>query len=288
MVNRPSTDMVNRPLTPILHSVTRKLPLKNTLLTHLAYVWGGQRREMKMAGRRKAFRIEALMGTASVPAYDYAPTGGAPDRSEDILREISELKLLMNPQRDLGQEIIEEYRKQFVEAYKLKEEMDKIQEAILSTKREIASLHVSGFKGDDRSRVTDELDAVVGGTEQATERILASVEAIDDKAGNLAARLKGDNNVIAVEIQERVVEIFEACNFQDLTGQRIRKVVNVLKFIEDRVMRMMEIWGGMEAFNTIETDESLRRAGDEALLNGPALPTAEDIASQDDIDALFA
>lgn len=241
-----------------------------------------------MAGRRKAFRIEALMGTGSVPAYDYAPTAGAPDRSEDILREISELKRLMNPQRDIGQEIIEEYRKQFVEAYKLKEEMDKIQEAILSTKREIASLHVSGFKGDDRSRVTDELDAVVGGTEQATERILASVEAIDDKAGNLAARLKGDNNVIATEIQERVVEIFEACNFQDLTGQRIRKVVNVLKFIEDRVMRMMEIWGGMEAFNTIETDDSLRRAGDEALLNGPALPTAEDIASQDDIDALFA
>ncbi len=201
------------------------------------------------------------------------------------MREFSELKRLMNPQRDLGQEIIEEYRKQFVEAYKLKEEMDKIQEAIHSTKREIASLHVSGFKGDDRSRVTDELDAVVGGTEQATERILASVEAIDDKAGNLAARLKGDNNnVIATEIQERVVEIFEACNFQDLTGQRIRKVVNVLKFIEDRVMRMMEIWGGMEAFTTIETDDSLRRAGDEALLNGPALPTAEDIASQDDIE----
>ncbi len=241
-----------------------------------------------MAGRRKAFRIETLMGAGIAQPHDLAPSAAGPDRSDDILREIGEIKKLMGPHRDISQEIIEEYRRQFIEAYKLKEEMDKIQEAILSTKREIASLHVSGFKGEDMTRVTDELDAVVGGTEQATERILATAEIIDEKAGNLAARLKGDNNGLATEIQERVVEIFEACNFQDLTGQRIRKVVNVLKFIEDRVDRMMEIWGGMDAFNTIEADESLRRAGDAALLNGPALPDADDIASQDDIDALFA
>ena len=92
---------------------------------------------------------------------------------------------------------------------------------------------------------------------------------------------------MAADIQERVLQIYEACNFQDLTGQRITKVVNVLRFIEDRVNRMMEIWGGMEAFASIESDESLRRVGDAALLNGPALPNA-DQATQDDIDALFA
>jgi len=238
-----------------------------------------------MSVRRKAFRVETMMG-AGLGAADFA--GAVGDRSDDILREIGELKRLMHPQKDISKEIVEEYRKQFVEAYKLKEELDKIQEAILSTKREIASLHVSGFKGEEMSRVTDELDAVVGGTEQATEQILASVEMIDDKANSLAAHLKGDTHGMAVEIQERVVEIYEACNFQDLTGQRIRKVVNVLKFIEDRVMRMMEIWGGLDAFQTIEADESLRRAGDAALLNGPALPDADGIASQDDIDALFA
>lgn len=240
-----------------------------------------------MTARRKAFRIEQLLGTMA-GAEGTAASASGPDRSADILREIAELKRLIHPQKDISQEIINEYRKQFTEAYKLKEELDKIQEAILSTKREIASLHVSGFKGEEMTRVTDELDAVVGGTEHATEKILASVEHIDEKAGSLAARLKGDNASLAHEIQERVVDIFEACNFQDLTGQRIRKVVNVLKFIEDRVMRMMEIWGGLDAFQTIEADESLRRAGDAALLNGPALPDAADIASQDDIDALFA
>ena len=234
---------------------------------------------------RKAFRVEALLGTNTGPVFDYAPSA---DRSDDILREIAELKRLITPQKEISKEIIEEYRKQFLEANKLKVELEGIQEAIMRTKREIASLHVSGFKGEEMSRVTDELDAVVGGTESATDRILAAAEAIDEAAGNLAARLKGKDEDLTTEMQEQVLQIFEACNFQDLTGQRIRKVVNVLMFIEDRVMRMMEIWGGMEIFANIEADDSLRRVGDDALLNGPALPEAEGIASQDDIDALFA
>jgi chemotaxis protein CheZ len=241
-----------------------------------------------MAVRRKAFRIETLMGAAAVAGAEHAVPGPAHDRSDDILREIAELRKLITPQKEISQEIVEEYRRQFTEAYKLKVELDGIQEAIMRTKREIATLHVSGFKGEDMTRVTDELDAVVGGTENATDQILAAAEAIDDKAANLIARLKGDNAALAADIQDKVVQIFEACNFQDLTGQRITKVVNVLKFIEDRVIRMMEIWGGLETFQSIEADESLRRVGDAALLNGPALPEADGVASQDDIDALFA
>lgn len=240
-----------------------------------------------MAARRKAFRIETLMGTAASAGTEHVHVPGR-DRSDDILREISELKKLISPQKEISQEIVEDYRRQFTEAYKLKVELEGIQEAIMRTTREIATLHVSGFKGEEMSRVTDELDAVVGGTENATDQILAAAEAIDDKAANLIARLKGDNAALAGDIQDKVVQIFEACNFQDLTGQRITKVVNVLKFIEDRVMRMMEIWGGLETFQTIEADESLRRVGDAALLNGPALPEADGVASQDDIDALFA
>ncbi|WP_246329346.1 protein phosphatase CheZ [Chthonobacter rhizosphaerae] len=215
--------------------------------------------------------------------------GGAVDgKADEILREIAELRRLVQPQKEVSREIIEDFRQQTVEAMKMKAELDEIQEAISRTKREIASLHVSGFKGQEMSRVTDELDAVVGGTESATEAILSAAESIDDAANTLSARLKGQDQQLAADIQEKVLTVFEACNFQDLTGQRITKVVNVLRFIEDRVNRMMEIWGGMETFDTIEADESLRRVGDAALLNGPALPEAAGVASQDDIDALFA
>ncbi len=209
-------------------------------------------------------------------------------KADEILREIAELRRLVQPQKEVSREIIEDFRQQTVEAMKMKAELDEIQEAISRTKREIASLHVSGFKGQEMSRVTDELDAVVGGTESATEAILSAAESIDDAANTLSARLKGQDQQLAADIQEKVLTVFEACNFQDLTGQRITKVVNVLRFIEDRVNRMMEIWGGMETFDTIEADESLRRVGDAALLNGPALPEAAGVASQDDIDALFA
>lgn len=234
--------------------------------------------------RKRAFRIETLM---SADAASGDPSAGCSVRADDILREIGELKKLIKPHQEISKDIITDYQKQFTEAYRLKTELDSIQEAILRTKQEIASLHVSGFKGEDMSRVTDELDAVVGGTEQATEQILSAVESIDENANNLHAHLRGNNQNMAVDIQEKVLQIYEACNFQDLTGQRITKVVNVLRFIEDRVNRMMEIWGGMEAFASIEADESLRKVGDAALVNGPALPSA-DQATQDDIDALFA
>ena len=136
-------------------------------------------------------------------------------------------------------------------------------------------------------RVTDELDAIVTGTERATETVLSSAEIIEERAADLAAKLSGDDQGMAADMQEQVMRIYEACNFQDLTGQRISKVVNALKFIEERVIRMMEIWGGIEGLADVEADKLPEREGDAALLNGPALETDLNVASQDDIDALF-
>ena len=116
---------------------------------------------------------------------------------------------------------------------------------------------------------------------------MAASEAIDERASSLSDRLTGSNHGLAVDIQEQVVQIFEACNFQDLTGQRITKIVNTLRFVEERIIRMMDIWGGIESFRDIEV-ELEHRLGDQGLLNGPALDADEGIASQDDIDALFA
>jgi chemotaxis protein CheZ len=187
------------------------------------------------------------------------------------------------------QQMIDAYKAQITEAAKLTGELDLIQAAINKTKQEIATLHVTGFEGPEMVRVTNELDAIVGGTEQATETILSSAEEIDQMASTLSARLKNDQNQALVQdMQERVIKIFEACNFQDLTGQRITKVVSTLKFIETHIVRMMEIWGGLDAFKDIEAEAIAARAGDVRLLNGPKIDGAVGHASQDDIDALFA
>ena len=74
----------------------------------------------------------------------------------------------------------------------------------------------------DGARASRELAAIVGSTEQATQSILQAAEEIDQAANTLSASVKGSHEQgLAHDIQDRVVQIFEACNFQDLTGQRV-------------------------------------------------------------------
>jgi chemotaxis protein CheZ len=205
------------------------------------------------------------------------------------MSELRSLRSLVKPAEQVTQQMIDAYKAQITEAAKLKGELDLIHDAINKTKQEIATVHVTGFEGPEMARVTNELDAIVGGTESATETILSGAEDIDQMATTLLARLKDEqNHALASDIQDRVIKIFEACNFQDLTGQRITKVVATLKFIETHIVRMMEIWGGLEAFKDIEAERIAEREGDAKLLNGPKIEGEVGHASQDDIDSLFA
>lgn len=240
-----------------------------------------------MALATKPFRIEQILGDALPPVAANGPAALSSDQHQEIMSELAALRRMIEPAQELNTTLVENYKTEFAEALKLKKEMDEIYEAIAETKREIATLHVNGLHSAEMNRVTDELDAIVQGTEQATEQILAAAEVIDDNAAKLTKVLTGEEDQWTHDIQESVVSVFEACNFQDLTGQRITKVVNVLRFIEERIVNMMDIWGGIEHFMEIDVENPLEKSGDEALLNGPALGDEDGVASQDDIDALF-
>ena len=238
-----------------------------------------------MQGRRKFFRIEAMNGSA--PATRAAGELSCVHHDE-IIAELKALRSLVEPQENVTRQMIEAYKSQIAEAHKLKAELDLISEAISKTKTEIATLHVNGFEGPEMARVTHELDAIVGGTEHATQQILTVAELIDQAANTLSAAVRNEQDrTLAADIQEHVIRIFEACNFQDVTGQRICKVVATLKFIETHVMRMIEIWGGLEAFREV-TPHALAAPDRRALLNGPRLPSEVGHVDQDEIDALFA
>jgi len=125
------------------------------------------------------------------------------------------------------------------------------------------------------SRIDSELLAVVSGTEQATQKILSAAEEIDSAANNLSAALSGRTEQgLAQDIQDLVIEIFEACNFQDLISQRVAKVLTAMKFVEDNIARVLE---------EIKTASVAATA-----LHGPRLDGDGGHASQDDIDAMFA
>ena len=239
-----------------------------------------------MRDRRKLFRIEQMSGTVAAPPL----AGGETDeelRHREIMTELRALHALLAPHAAVQQNS-ESYRAQLAEMKKLKDELDLIYDAINRTKQEIATLHVTGFKGQEMARVSRELGAVVGGTEKATQQILEAAEYIVETANKLSAAVKsGQEAGIAQDIQDRVMQIFEACNFQDLTGQRITKVMATLKFIEEHVIRMMEIWGGIDAFKDFHEVAHATHDKEIRLVNGPRLDDDPGHASQDDIDALF-
>jgi chemotaxis protein CheZ len=255
-----------------------------------------------MAIQRKRFRIEAMQGV-EIPVFDHDESD-VPPHHHQIMNELRAIRAQMalhhrgpvaendeSPSaQDLtaAQQLLGSYRAQIEQCEKLKVELDLIHDAINRTKQEIAVLHGKSFSGDEMAKVTGELGAVVGGTEEATQQILEAAEAIDQAASALGKAMSPDQQAqLSEEIQDRVVGIFEACNFQDLTGQRISKVMTTMKFIEHHINVMMEIWGGVDAIKLHAPAIIDTRVGDAKLLNGPKGMDDEGHASQDDIDAMF-
>jgi chemotaxis protein CheZ len=253
-----------------------------------------------MPVHRKRFRIEeAFLG--EIPMQS-AGDGELDPMHHEIMNELRAIRAQMAypaggmvataasepSEKAEAHGLLETYRAQIEQCEKLKVELDLIQDAINRTKREIAVLHGKSFNGGEMSKVTGELGAVVGGTEEATQQILEAAEAIDQAAAAMTKVNSPDQQKrLSEEIQERVVSIFEACNFQDLTGQRISKVMTTMKFIENHITVMMDIWGGVDAIRAHAPPIVDDRQGDARLLNGPKTEGDTGHASQNDIDALF-
>jgi chemotaxis protein CheZ len=181
------------------------------------------------------------------------------------------------------------------EESRLKRELVRLFGHLNQLRRELASLE-SGYP-QSFSAMADALDAIVENTETASNAILESMEAIDGMVGEL--RATGDAAVLPIcdRITDRVNQVFEACSFQDLTGQRITRLVNGLKFVEERVNAMVRVWGREELSKVMEElkQESLAHVDpDKALIHGPQRPAVaisqgevDKLFSQDDIDKLF-
>jgi chemotaxis protein CheZ len=243
--------------------------------------------------QHKIFKIERQLAGESGNGENGANGQISTSQYDELMQAIGDIRDRLNGENApsapaASEEIMDKFRADMAEASRIRAELDVVHQAINRTKQEIAALSLPGNENNDIGRMTHELGAIIEGTEQATETILSSVEQIDENAGDLLASCRGRNQKdMAADIQEQVVKIYEACNFQDLTGQRISKVIRAFGFIEQRVDQMMEIWGGIESFKEFEPASRQDEREDAHLLNGPALDKDTDTVSQDDIDALF-
>jgi chemotaxis protein CheZ len=157
-------------------------------------------------------------------------------------------------------------------------EISRLQNVIEDMRQELNLYHPDGIQSHIPS-ATDELDAIVSTTEEATNAIMEACENIQlhihDQPADQSAPIEGE-----------IIRIIEACTFQDLTGQRITKIIRSLKEI-DRCAReltqvLQERFADMEPRNI----ESAPVSDDQALMNGPQL--AGNAISQEEIDRLLS
>lgn len=134
--------------------------------------------------------------------------------------------------------------------------------AIARTERDIRALR----KHDGNTHhisASDELDAVVSTTEQATSTILSAAERVQEQAWTM--RERGGDEAECDQLDHCATEIYTACGFQDLTAQRIRKVIGTVRFLDTRIKAMLtaagleaEIESGLE--QETSTEQGLRAA----------------------------
>ena len=159
-------------------------------------------------------------------------------------------------------------------------EVEELGQTIAAARAEIAALQVDDITASHIPSATDELDAIVAHTATATNILLEVCETLDKVAGGL----DGEG---AQALQDATTRIYEACSFQDITGQRITKVVATLKTIDAKVAHIVAAFG-VSVGDGVERPlaEPVPVHATDSLAHGPQLPSSA--MDQTDIDKLLA
>ncbi len=211
------------------------------------------------------------------------------DQNQDVdLRELeAELNKLEggalsgNDVHRVIERVIEALRRAHFSNTQVFEQLTTLSATIAATREEIAGVRADAISGQHIPVATDQLDEVVVATEEATNKIM-------DCCDSLSALANEAPPETGAKIMDLVTRIYEACNFQDLTGQRITKVVRTLKHIETQISALIHAFRHMGfKFASGEERIEISKATDteKHLLNGPQDKDAA--IAQDDIDKLF-
>lgn len=217
---------------------------------------------------RKIFRIEQTVAMRFEPQTENPPA--ALHRAE-LMQQMSALRALLAAAPPRQSAAADGSSGDEIE--RLTSALNLLHAVISGTQHEHAGRNGSGLHAAQMTRIAHELKAVSKGSEEATQKILAAAEDIDQAANSLSAALKDEiHRGLAQDIRDRVIQIFEACNFQDLTSQRVAKVTATLNFIEKEIARALT---------------EIARAHAAPGLHGPRLEGDRGHVSQSDIDIMF-
>ena len=156
-------------------------------------------------------------------------------------------------------------------------------------RQDVAAIRPTDIQASKIPAVTDDLDAIVASTEEATGIILDAAEQLE----KVSSKLEGDSQTL---VNDAVTRIYEACNFQDLTGQRITRVVKAVKDIEAKVDALItalhdqlglasDDLAALAAIKETAKAKAPAKKDDADLLNGPQ--NGSGAKSQEEIDRMF-
>ncbi|WP_210162910.1 protein phosphatase CheZ [Pleomorphomonas oryzae] len=157
-------------------------------------------------------------------------------------------------------------------------ELGEMAREIANMKEELALLRLSDMRDEHIPTAGRELDAIVEATEEATNTIMSAAEEI---MGADAADIEAYQGLVS----EKVIDIFQACSFQDITGQRISKVVSTLNALDKRITTLVEKLKILRISDVAGEETAAEKRARELMLNGPQF-SGEGV-SQDDVDAFF-
>ena len=186
-----------------------------------------------------------------------SPNMQLPDAHGYLNRVIGELRALKAPHKNTLVSVLEY-----------------LSDHIRMTRSEIGALRSGSGNAQMFSTTADELEEIVTETARAANRIMDAAESVEKVAATLAPEP-------ANALMDAVTSIYEASAFQDITGQRITKIVRALQSLEEKLASLSSAFGPLE-----DAGAPAKPEGDAALLNGPQREASA--ASQTDIDALFA
>ena len=165
-------------------------------------------------------------------------------------------------------------------------ELEALAGYIQDAKIEISSLNPNEVKDDFLPMAEIELSAIVEATAEATHAIMDACEGLEE----VMSGLEGE---AASTLMNSTTKIYEACTFQDITGQRINKVVTTLQHIERRIDRLISVFdikidkpASVKKEEQIIDEGGVKVVSDEDLLEGPQLKGQG--SSQAEIDDLLA
>ncbi len=159
-------------------------------------------------------------------------------------------------------------------------EVEAVGDYVTRLRKEIARLQLNRTLMRSIPNCRNDLSGAQSATEEATHTIMSASEAV-------LGSTQTDLDAYRVEVEAALLEILQACSFQDLTGQRLVRAMEAIAQIERRLQRFAKNVRISDTADTFDRQAIVQEARRETLLvEGP-----QDFGKaihQSDIDKLFS